>query len=182
MPKKYTSKPLSLAKTVKKPAGKGFADTKTLKNIDRAYLELHGIETVGASYVGRIFFNNPSADENTPMTPDNGYAGCFSVFGHGGCGGDPGHCDRKTGLDDHDHRPPNTARDGFAVAPVTDALQKAINQGQELTFTIVPVILSAPENIDTSDPVKFKEYDFSIRLKQGTKTKKMNLLKAPQPM
>ena len=57
---------------------------------NRIDLEIYGIFHGEASYEGRIFFNNPNADRNTPKTPENGYAGSFHIFGHGGCLGDVG--------------------------------------------------------------------------------------------
>src|SRR6266853_5963291 len=50
----------------------------------RADLEIDGIFHGEASYEGRIFLNNPGANEQTATTPENGYAGSFQIFGHGG--------------------------------------------------------------------------------------------------
>src|SRR4051812_43189338 len=58
-----------------------------------ADLEINGIFHGEASFEGRIFLNNPKADYTTPRNRENGYAGAFHIFGHGGCLGDPGHCD-----------------------------------------------------------------------------------------
>ncbi len=182
MPNKYTSKPLSLVSQTKKSV-KGLTGKSKAETFDRAYLELHGVDTIGATYVGRIFFNNPDADEDTPMTPEHGYAGSFSVFGHGGCGGDPGHCERKTGIKKHDLRPKNKAREGVVLAPITKALRNALKRGEEISFTVVPIILSSTEKSDVEDPIKFKEYDISLRYeKEDGSTKKVPLLKEPQPM
>ena len=38
----------------------------------RADLEIHGIYHGGPSYEGRIFFNNPGANQDTPRTRENG--------------------------------------------------------------------------------------------------------------
>src|SRR5690242_17965704 len=59
----------------------------------RADLVFEGVDHAGVSYEGRIFLNNEGADEKTPKTPSNGYAGSYHIFGHGGCFGDVGHCD-----------------------------------------------------------------------------------------
>ena len=42
-----------------------------------------GVEQAGPSFEGRVFLNNPGADETTPATDDAGYAGSFHVFGYG---------------------------------------------------------------------------------------------------
>src|SRR5215213_2955245 len=69
-------------------------DLESMENrFYRADLEIYGLEHGGASYEGRVFINNRNANQETPKTAENGYAGSFYVFGHGGCFGDPGHCD-----------------------------------------------------------------------------------------
>jgi hypothetical protein len=62
----------------------------------RADIEVHGIDHAGPSYQARIYLNNPAANEATGVAPETGYAGSFHIFGHGGCLGDPGHCDVVT--------------------------------------------------------------------------------------
>src|SRR5262249_10921000 len=62
----------------------------------RSDLEIYGIYHGGPSYEGRIFLNNPKADQTTARTRENGYAGSFYIFGHGGCLGDPGHLEGNT--------------------------------------------------------------------------------------
>jgi hypothetical protein len=65
---------------------------------------VYGIQHGGATYQARVFLNNPRASELTAMTPETGFAGTFHIFGHGGCLGDPGHCD-VVPRDPHDPRP-----------------------------------------------------------------------------
>lgn len=118
----------------------------------RADIEVHGIEHGGATYQGRIFLNNPGADEDTPRTAQTGYAGCFHIFGHGGCLGDPGHCDVvPRGL--HDPRPAHPLTPAFKIVPATDAVRRALRAGDEITVTIVPVILSTTTAVGRPDDV-----------------------------
>jgi hypothetical protein len=35
------------------------------------------------SFEGRVFLNNPAADEDTPRTAEAGYAGSYHVYAHG---------------------------------------------------------------------------------------------------
>ena len=42
-------------------------------------LILRDVRHIGVSYEGRIFFNNPDANEETEKTPETGYAGSFYV-------------------------------------------------------------------------------------------------------
>jgi hypothetical protein len=97
--KTYTSKPVAI----------DFAGPE--HRFVGADLEIRGIYHGEASYEGRIFFNNPRADDKTPRTPEYGYAGSFHIFGHGGCLGDPGHCDvHEHSREPYDFRPPPPSR------------------------------------------------------------------------
>ena len=59
---------------------------------DRADLIIEGIPHESTSYEVRLFFNNPEANADSARSAETGYAGKFSVFGHGGCMGESGHC------------------------------------------------------------------------------------------
>ncbi len=53
----------------------------------RADIEFHGLDHAGATYEGRVFVNLPDADAQSPRDVPE-FAGCFHIFGHGGCFGD----------------------------------------------------------------------------------------------
>ncbi len=55
-----------------------------LEDVSRVDIEFEQVDHSGASFEGRVFLNNPEADENTDPSPENGYAGSFFIFGHGG--------------------------------------------------------------------------------------------------
>jgi tyrosinase len=93
--------------------------------ISRADLVFYDVDHSGVSYEARIFFNNESATHRTPMTPEDGYAGSFHVFGHGGCFGDEGHCvvGGET-RDAFDVRPPHPLLGQTKTVIVTDAVAR----------------------------------------------------------
>ena len=105
----------------------------------RADLIFYGVDHSKDSFEARIFFNNPEADETTPLEAEHGYAGFFVIFGHGGCAGDEGHCDIPEDPDDTDDlRLPHPLHPATKPVIVTDAL-KAVEEGS-LTVTVVPVM------------------------------------------
>jgi hypothetical protein len=121
----------------------------------RADIEFIGVDHAGSSYEGRVFLNNPSADEQTPRSPDAGYAGSYFIFGHGGCLGDVGHCD-ITPRNAFDPRPGHPLTAARKVLIATDALRRILPTG-ELTVTIVPVIRSVgPKSPDDANIVKLQ--------------------------
>ena len=71
-----------------------------------------------------VFFNAPGATFETPRTPDEGYVGSFSVFGHGDCFGDEGHCDVRDPVTAFDRRPPHQLVPTTRVLVATEAVQQ----------------------------------------------------------
>jgi hypothetical protein len=125
-------------------------------DITRADIEFHGLDEAEASYEGRVFVNNPEAKEDTPPTPDNGYAGSFFVFGvHGGHHDSVGHQEGQASPFARDPRRAHAAK-GRMVITATDLLKRAANAGQDVTVTVVPVnILTMSEDEVPQDVVKY---------------------------
>jgi hypothetical protein len=122
---------------------------------NRGDIEFHHVDHAGASYEGRVYLNNPDANADTG-TDDPTYAGRYYIFGHGGCLGDPGHCDVKPRRL-YDPRPAHPLTKAKKVVRATDAVTKAIAAGGEVTVTVVPIVEPIPyDNVDskhTDDPL-----------------------------
>ena len=124
------------------------------RDFTRADIELHGLDHAGASYEGRVFLNNTDADGTTRLSAESGYAGSFYIFGHGGCFGDEGHCDvhpRRL----YDPRPAHPLSTRRKVMIATEAVRRAIEQGETATVTVVPIITGTNEKCDTENALKF---------------------------
>jgi hypothetical protein len=134
--KRFRSQPLDVA-----------ADRE---DITRADLVFYGVDHSGPSYEARIFLDNPRADADTPRDVERGYAGSFTVFGHGGCYGDAGHCapDDRTS-DKFDLRPPHPLTPHTRTVTVTDALKRTT--GEQVTVHVVAVARETKETAATSD-------------------------------
>jgi tyrosinase len=125
----------------------------------RADLVILGLEHAGPSVEVRIFFNAPEADASTPTTPSAGFAGFFSIFAHGGCFGDEGHCDMP-------ERRPNDLRPPYALTPftkhvtVTEPIRRLLADGvRDVEVTIVPVLHDVPAYVPedlVAQPVVFQ--------------------------
>lgn len=149
MARKYTSQSLQL--------GASFREDQFY----RADIEFHGIDHSGATFEARIFFNNSDATDITENTVEDGYAGSFYIFGHGGCFGDAGHCNPR-GLRTYDKRPSHPLTLTDATVTVTNALRTAAREGSELTVTVVPVVMSANVLCDLEECLKFKNFNIVI--------------------
>lgn len=105
----------------------------------RADLTFINVDHSRESYSAHVFLDNPDADETTPHDPDHGYAGCFAIFGHGGCAGDEGHCDVPHEFSDPgDLRLLHPLRPHTKIARITDALKRV--PGPEVQVTVVPLV------------------------------------------
>jgi hypothetical protein len=116
-----------------------------------AELEIIGIDHSQSSYEGRVFLNNPKADQDTPLTLENGYAGSFHILGHGGCFGDAGHCVVKGHREPYDFRVPHSLTPARKRVEVTEALRQATKTDNKVTITIVPVVNAANDLCDVKN-------------------------------
>lgn len=121
-------------------------------DFSRADIEFEGLDHAGSSYEGRVFLNNPDADGDTEPTEENGYAGSFYIFGHGGCFGDEGHCDVAP-RPAYDPRPPHSLWPTRKVVVATEAIRRAAAAGPTMTLTVVPVITSTTDNVPEDEEV-----------------------------
>jgi hypothetical protein len=135
------------------------SDTLYVGGIDqgatRIDVEFYEVDHAGASYEGRVYVNNPDADETTGRE-DPSYVGSYHIFGHGGCLGDPGHCEVKPRRP-YDPRPSHPLTRARKVVTTNDAGRRLIQQAGEVAVTVVPIIEPLPyDNVDpkhTEDPL-----------------------------
>ncbi len=102
---------------------------------NRADLEFEGLEHDGATFVVHVFLNNAEAGASTPRTADERYAGYLTVFAHGDCWGDVGHCELPTTKGPFDHRRPHQLTPFNATLEVTDTLRTLPEGTSEITVT-----------------------------------------------
>ena len=123
----------------------------------RADIEIHGIDHSGQSYEGRVFLNNPNANQKTPKDENSNYAGSYYIFGHGGCYGDVGHCDYVPGARKYDLRQNTDIRPQYKRIIATDLIKKLSKKTNSIVITIVPVLYakSEEESVPKRDIIKF---------------------------
>jgi tyrosinase len=127
-PKKYTSQPLKL----------NFSALE--KKLYRVDLEFRGIDHSGPSYEGRVFINNPNADQTTEKNISAGYVGSFYIFGHGRCYGDEGHCEVNKERRPYDHRPEHPLTPAVKRITITDQIKTLGTATSQFSVTIVPIL------------------------------------------
>jgi tyrosinase len=118
----------------------------------RADLEFEGIERFGASYVGLVFLDNPDADESTPLEPQAGYAGRFTVFGHAICFGAEDHCavtKRVSPFDRNDEHPLTPVN---VTVEITEALRRV--EKPQVPVTVL-AFSTDPQDAERQDILRF---------------------------
>jgi hypothetical protein len=148
MPSTFTSQPVDL--------------DVAQNEFSRADIEFHGVDHSGASYEARIYLNRPDADANTDTSLGEGYAGSFYIFGHGGCyGDDHGHCEvvpRRA----YDPRPEHPLARATKVVIATDAIRRALDSGNQVTVSVVPVVTSLTEKCDPENVLDIEKIELVL--------------------
>jgi hypothetical protein len=124
--------------------------------VSRADLVFYGVDHSGPSYVGHVFLDRPRATLKTPRDSAHGYAGWYSVFGHGGCYGDEGHCapDQRT-VDVFDVRARHPLTPFTKTVIATDALQPLLLD-PERTEIRVTVVVEARNEAEAKASARFE--------------------------
>ena len=95
------------------------------EGIERADLELYGIDHFCPSYTALVFLNAAQVPTEELTDEHESYAGSFSIFGHQRCSGDDGHCTTHPHLRRFDDRPSHPLTRAFKRVVITDALRRA---------------------------------------------------------
>jgi tyrosinase len=111
----------------------------------RADITFYGIDHGGPSFRVHVFFDATDATVETPRSPESGYIGSFSVFGHGGCFGDEGHCDVRGAVTAFDRRPPHQLVPTTRVLVATEAVRRYLAAGfRSVHVTAVAEVRPSP--------------------------------------
>ena len=132
----------------------------------RADLQFRGVDHSGPSFEARVFLDNPGAKPSTPTTEDEGFAGSFHVFGHGGCFGELGHCDvHEAPKGIYDRRLPHQLTPQFKTVIITNELRRLMQASskRKFTVTVVPVVPENPASrAPGGDPLAFESVSLLV--------------------
>jgi hypothetical protein len=126
----------------------------------QASIDFYGIDLSGPSYEGRVYVNNPKADEHTSLDEKSGYVGSYHIFGHNGCFGDEGHCEipRRRA---YDSRSKSDVTPCFKTLDATRVIRKYIESGDQVVVTVIPIIAKGGRMSDTKDVVHIERIRIS---------------------
>jgi hypothetical protein len=120
-------------------------DFRTVSRLD---LELQDVRRDGGSFTCWVFLN-PDAPLPADADRDHpSFAGSFTIFAHGRCWGDEGHCDYQRGpIHPFDRRPPHHLHPINVSMEVTDQLER-LGDPDGLEVVIHATRLDAPETTE----------------------------------
>ena len=121
-----------------------------------AELEIETLYHDGVSFNALVFLNNDTFDEAKAPEEQAGFAGRFSVFGHGDCWGDAGHCEVPGPVSSFDHRPPHPLTAINISLDVTSALRAVDGDG------VLVTVVAASAAPDVSDPLRFEGLGLAV--------------------
>jgi hypothetical protein len=135
-----------------------------------AVIEFYGVDTTGPSYEGRVFLNNPEANEDTPLNEANGYVGSYHIFGHDGCWGDEGHCEAPI-RSAYDSRLHTSLTPAYKYIDATKAIKKFIksrSKEKNCTITIIPRVgrgqrMSGATDVVRMDRIRINCYENALK-------------------
>ncbi len=85
----------------------------------------------------------PALTHRSARTP--GSPGKFSVFGHGGCFGEEGHCEVRAPVSAFDRRQPHPLVPAVRILTITDAIRDLVQRdARAVTVTAVPIVRPSP--------------------------------------
>jgi hypothetical protein len=120
----------------------------------RVDLEFQEVRHDGASFVVLVYLNNPEASEATGRDESQGFAAGFTVFAHGSCWGDAGHCDvRSSRANAFDRRAEHRLAPLDVTLDVTDAVH-ALGSVRKLTVTTVAFPAAGAKPAERSQPTE----------------------------
>ena len=158
---KKLAKMPKLPKAAKRFVSQKIAVENLAQQFYRADVVFEGVEHGGPSFEARVFLNNEAANENTSTVGEQGYAGSFHIFGHGGCFGQVGHCEVRGNPRPYDPRPGHPLTPARKTVIATAAVRRAVTKSRQLTVTVVPIVRAGTLLCDFNDVLKFDK--ISIR-------------------
>lgn len=140
--KKTTKKAAKKRSSRKKPGGPekwtfGPLDPTCGTAFKRADLEFYGIDHFRPSFTVQVFFNDPQVGPDSASDKRPSYVGMFSVFAHGNCGGDVGHCDASRPQGRFSDPASHPLTRAFKRLVVTEPLRRVCETGKSLMVTLV---------------------------------------------
>jgi hypothetical protein len=138
---RWTSKPLEF--------------TFTEAGLSRVMLEFEGVDHDGSTFTVLTYLNNPAVPDDAGRDESENFAAAFTVFAHGDCWGDVGHCEpTRDRVSEFDVRPEHPLTPANFAVDITDAVERLVTTERVRTLTVTALVTTADED-RTKEPLRF---------------------------
>jgi hypothetical protein len=122
----------------------------------RVDLEFEGVEHDGRSFVALVYLNNRRVSEKTGRDESKGFVAGFTVFAHGDCWGDAGHCEaEREPASPFDRRAEPRLAPQNITLDITDAVER-LGDADEIEVTVLAMDTAGTAS-RTQDVLRFSE-------------------------
>jgi hypothetical protein len=125
----------------------------------RADIVIRTLDRSGFSYEGRVFLNNPDADQNTQLSRECGYVGSYHILGYGGLCPEEFPTERRR----NDLRPLQLPLLQYKRIVATDIIRSMAQNTSAFSITLVPVLPGDITRSTDVDVVKVNQIGIIIR-------------------
>jgi hypothetical protein len=115
-------------------------------DLSRVTLEFEGVDHAGPSFTVLTYLNNPDVPEDAGRDVAENFAAAFTVFAHGDCWGDIGHCEPgREPVSAFDARPEHPLTAANFALDITDAVKKLVTTERVPAITVTALVTSAED-------------------------------------
>ena len=125
-------------------------------DVSRVMLEFEGIEHDGPSFTVLTYLNNRDVPDDAGRDEAENFAGAFTVFAHGDCWGDVGHCEpTREPVSGFDLRPEHPLTPANFSLDITDAVKRLVTTERAEALTVTALVTTARDERQ-AEPLRFE--------------------------
>ena len=123
-------------------------------DVSRVILEFEGVDHDGPSFTVLTYLNNPDVADDAGRDESENFAAAFTVFAHGDCWGDIGHCEpRRERVSSFDVRPEHPLTGANFTLDITDAVKRLVTTERIDKLTVTALVTTADDR--EAEPLRF---------------------------
>lgn len=130
--------------------------TLTQPELARVMLEFEGVDHDGPSFTVLTYLNNEDVPDDAGRSEAENFAAAFTVFAHGECWGDIGHCEpRRDPVSAFDQRPEHPLTPANFTLDITDAVKRLLANDKNTQTLIVTALVTGESTKNQQQLLRF---------------------------
>ena len=124
-------------------------------DLSRVMLEFENVDHDGSTFTVLTYLNNPDVPDDAGRDEAANFAAAFTVFAHGDCWGDVGHCEpTREPVSGFDVRPEHPLTPANFAVDITDAVKRLVTMERVPTLTVTALVTTGDED-RRAEPLRF---------------------------